>query len=429
MKQSSSPHIMILPSEPYVPAGNHMLGIFQKDQVALLKESGYRLSVLSVRGITRPGLAKSFMLRLSGRKRAFLSELNTLDLFILGVLSLFRISWQKKMQIDGVDVYKSFYVSRSPRMYDKKNFLRWVKVARKAFRKWGNIAGQPDLIHAHNAFFAGYTASTLQETFSVPYVLTEHSSAYGRKLVPDSFFPLIKKGIQNAQSLITVSPSLARDVESSFPEDAISFDWIPNVLDRRFEQAHILPNPDEGFRFICVGRMDENKNFQLVLNAFAEIAANNPQVSLDFVGTGPMEDVLKEHAISLELQGRVHFHGFMSRDKVVELMQSADCLVLSSNYETFGVVVIEAHALGKPTIATQCGGPDSIIQPHNGTLVPPRDLPAMAAAMQKMIHATHYESHAIRQQCLDRFGTEAIRQALVQQYQSVLQQQPAIPHA
>jgi glycosyltransferase involved in cell wall biosynthesis len=62
---------------------------------------------------------------------------------------------------------------------------------------------------------------------------------------------------------------------------------------------------------------------------------------------------------------------------------------MASDFETFGVVLIEALAMGRPVIATDCGGPREIVNESNGMLVPARDNGALARAMQRMVEQRH----------------------------------------
>ena len=101
-------------------------------------------------------------------------------------------------------------------------------------------------------------------------------------------------------------------------------------------------------------------------------------------------------------------------------MAAANVFVLPSHHETFGVVVIEALALGKPVIATRCGGPESIIESGDGLLVPTNNIEALAQAMAEISsHMDQYDPVDIRERCRIRFGEEAIVSRLIEVYQDV----------
>jgi glycosyltransferase involved in cell wall biosynthesis len=106
----------------------------------------------------------------------------------------------------------------------------------------------------------------------------------------------------------------------------------------------------------------------------------------------------------------------------LEEIRRCDAFVLSSDYETFGVVLIEAASCGKPLIATMGSGPESIVTPALGILVPPRDQKSLAAAMVRMrVRISDYNAPAIRRECLDRFGEKAVVDKLVSVYHRILE--------
>src|SRR5690606_12108659 len=78
---------------------------------------------------------------------------------------------------------------------------------------------------------------------------------------------------------------------------------------------------------------------------------------------------------------QVVFLGMLQRHEVLEKVSQANAFVLSSEYETFGGVLVEALALGKPIIATRCGGAESIVTPEVGYLVPPNSVEKLSKAM------------------------------------------------
>jgi glycosyltransferase involved in cell wall biosynthesis len=120
----------------------------------------------------------------------------------------------------------------------------------------------------------------------------------------------------------------------------------------------------------------------------------------------------------------VTFLGTLDRGSVVKEMQSADAFVLSSRHETFGVVLIEALACGLPVIATTCGGPECIVEPDDGLLVPPNDASALAGAMERMmVQRSLYSAVKLRERCLTRFGGKAVTTQIADVYAKVLSSQ------
>ena len=143
--------------------------------------------------------------------------------------------------------------------------------------------------------------------------------------------------------------------------------------------------------------------------------------SLDVVGDGHDMDQLRTLATSLGLNGSVRWLGRMSNADVLSNMSAAGAVIINSNVETFSVVTGEALALGKPVIATRCGGPVAFVTPENGVLIEPRDDKALAAAMIAMAHDhANYDPAVIRRTVSDRFSVEAVGARFVGIYNEVL---------
>jgi teichuronic acid biosynthesis glycosyltransferase TuaC len=88
--------------------------------------------------------------------------------------------------------------------------------------------------------------------------------------------------------------------------------------------------------------------------------------------------------------------------------------------ETFGVALVEALSCGLPVVATRCGGPDDIVEPSQGVLVPPGDVDALAKACLGMRAGwSGYDRTQIRQRCVERFGEAAIVGRLDEVYRRV----------
>lgn len=172
--------------------------------------------------------------------------------------------------------------------------------------------------------------------------------------------------------------------------------------DRVQKKAVILKNPVntaffenyyEGERdhtIVTVGRIDDNKNQQLLIRAFAQIASQYPDYQVILYGTG--EDLPKLRALTkeLEIENRVIFAG--SVNDVAERIKKAGVFVLTSDTEGMPNALIEAMVMGLPVISTDCpcGGPaDLIITGKNGLLTPVRDVDKMKENLQYMLNDLH----------------------------------------
>jgi glycosyltransferase involved in cell wall biosynthesis len=198
--------------------------------------------------------------------------------------------------------------------------------------------------------------------------------------------------------------------------------WLPNVIDPSIVDSPAARRDTSGtsFRFLTVGNLIPVKNHSLLLRSFRSAFRGNSGVTLRIGGDGPLREELQALALQLGIADRVTFLGTLSRRDVISELDSAQAFVLSSDYETFGVVLIEALARGRPVIATSCGAPESFVTAGDGELVPVGSEPALADAMVRMrASRASYDDGDIRQRAIDRFGPAAFLEKLRPIYASV----------
>ena len=165
----------------------------------------------------------------------------------------------------------------------------------------------------------------------------------------------------------------------------------------RAERITLLPNPVappelgardelrtrhglEGPTLVFAGRLAPQKRLDVALDALARADG----VTLLIAGDGPDEQELRRHAGTLGLDGRARFLGPQPRRTVFELLRAADAALLSSSWENFPHMAVEALAVGTPVLATSVGGVAEIVRDgENGLLVPSEDPEALAEAIRR----------------------------------------------
>jgi glycosyltransferase involved in cell wall biosynthesis len=147
---------------------------------------------------------------------------------------------------------------------------------------------------------------------------------------------------------------------------------VENGVDlARFTGAPRAQRREGPARFAFVGRLVGWKGVDLLLDAFASVR-RAVDARLEIFGDGDERPRLESQAAALELGDDVHFHGFVPQDRLPAHLALMDALVLPSLYECGGAVVLEAMAMGLPTLATDWGGPADYLDPSCGVLIPPR---------------------------------------------------------
>lgn len=157
---------------------------------------------------------------------------------------------------------------------------------------------------------------------------------------------------------------------------------IPNGVDcDRF--TPIPPDSESENRILFVGRLVEQKNVPGLLKAFARVGG---KAKLDIIGDGPLRLELHQLVKELQIEEKVDFHGWVSRDEITDYYLSATMLVLPSRYEGMSNVLLEGMAAGLPCIVTDVEGTRELIDhERNGLLVGLGDEEGLVRAMDRLL--------------------------------------------
>lgn len=322
---------------------------------------------------------------------------------------------------EGMPTYRNFGLGWLPRL-PYGNMKLWVAKGLKIFAEYIKDHGKPDAIHAHSMLYAGALAAAIKRQYNIPYAVTEHSSAYVSKNIKNWQLKVSRQVAGNANVRIGVSEFFCHYLET-YLSPSSPWIYVPNILSYQFSAAikRNTRSTNNTFTFLNVSLLTENKGIDLLLTAFARSFTGNEKYCLHIAGDGPMRASLEALADELGIKKQVKFLGLLSRENVLTAMSKSDAYVLTSHIETFGVVLIEALALGMPVVATRCGGPQSIIvNDKNGYLVNTNDITDIAHGMKRIVdNYSQFNSVEIRKDCLQRFSEETVIAALTHQYQTM----------
>lgn len=124
------------------------------------------------------------------------------------------------------------------------------------------------------------------------------------------------------------------------------------------------------FRVLFVGRLVSQKNLFFLLQIAAETVAKDSSVLFDIIGSGTLRHELEEECKKLGIQSNVIFHGEIANSELPKFYQNASLFILTSYYEGFGRVIVEAGAYKLPVLSTKITGPEDIIEDnYNGYLL------------------------------------------------------------
>lgn len=323
---------------------------------------------------------------------------------------------------EGVQTYRLQALNWTPRI-PAGIHRQWVTRGMALFEAYMAREGRPDVVHTHSMLFGGALAVEIKRRYGIPVVVTEHSSGYARGSLSSFELRQAASVARAADRTLAVSAEFAHLLTHAFRDTQAPWEPLPNIVDRAFLDAPLSARSHRHrFSFINVGLLNEGKRQALLIRAFAAAFPTDPTVTLKIAGDGPERQTLAALIESLGLAERVQLLGQVPRHELPTHLAATDAFVLSSAYETFGVAIVEALAMGLPVVSTACGGPDSIVTPDDGLLVEVDNIDQLSRAMQTVRQQIdRFDPAAIRARCAARYGEQAIVERLTAIYRELLE--------
>jgi len=232
---------------------------------------------------------------------------------------------------------------------------------------------------------------------------------------------LVKQVLTGVDSIIAVSPALARQILEF--QEGIEINVVGELVRTEFfvPPANGIRSYDARTFFLCIALLSEQKGLPYLLEA-ARLLIQRGITSFELVigGDGHDRGKLEQMVEFLGLRNWCRFLGLLDPDGVKYWMQQCDVFVLPSLHETFGIVLGEAMACGKPVISTRCGGPEFVVTPETGVLVEVANPEAIANAMAEFILGRlSFDPEVIRSSVVERFGEQAFLRNISAIYERV----------
>jgi len=264
--------------------------------------------------------------------------------------------------------------------------------------------------------FLGYWLSVFTK---VPYIVTVQR-------LESNLNPLKNFVYRKANFCIAASEAIKENFEKI---GAKNIEVIPNGIDlERFTSSERKPHKD--FVIITVARLERVKGIKYLIEAFKLFnrslrslvrddnnsnISNNSNIKLVIIGDGSERKQLENLTEKLELKEKIKFLGEIPNERIPEYLAGADCFVLPSIKEGFGIAILEAQAVGLPVIATKMGGILDIIKDgETGILVEPKNSQALAQAIYKI-----YSGQKFAKANLEKYDWQNIVEKVYQIYQKI----------
>ncbi len=282
-----------------------------------------------------------------------------------------------------------------------------------------------DVIHTHltRATYMGYAAGHLAH---VPVISTVHV------LTRDFAYRWLPRG---NHSFVAVSNYLReRLIARGVPEARVHTVYNGTDFTDLTADDRIVPAPSLSVRAELglpadseligqIGRVDSFKGAPLLVRAAAEVVAKRPRAYFVFVGHAEpgIQQALWELASEAGIDDRLRFTGV--RDDVPRIMNAMDVISVPSETETFGMVIAEAMAMGRPVVATRAGGIPELVEDGETGILVERNPDALARAINDILEdpiLRERMGNAARTRANTRFTAQVMAQNMEQVYQSIL---------
>jgi glycosyltransferase involved in cell wall biosynthesis len=263
-----------------------------------------------------------------------------------------------------------------------------------------------NLVHAHD-WLVGSAAQVIQTRLHIPLICTIHATEHGRNngihnALQEHVHKKEARLIDTAQAVIVCSEYMKQELLHLFyvPPNKISV--FPNGIDpemflstcrfNRIRKKYRL-SPKEKLVF-SVGRVVYEKGFQILMESAEMLRRERADVRFIIAGKGPLLHEYRMMAKEKGMEDYIQFIGYITDDERNQLLHLSDIVVFPSLYEPFGIVALEGMIVGKPTIVTDTGGLQTIIEDGvSGIIVRTGDAGHLAEQLSLLLTQEEYASY------------------------------------
>ena len=247
-------------------------------------------------------------------------------------------------------------------------------------------------LHNHIAEGSASVAMLASVLADIPFSMTIHGpSEFDRPTLI-----AIQEKVRRAAFTVSVSEfGRSQLYRWSDPADWSRIHVVRCGLHRSFLEHGLTPIPEER-RFVCVGRLAEQKGLLLLVEAVRRLAAEGLVFELALIGDGPLRATIEALIERLRLENHIRLLGALGAESVREEILRSRVMVLPSFAEGLPMVLMESLALGRPVISTYVAGIPELVTPGvSGWLVPAGSIDRLTEAMREALSACSHDLEAM----------------------------------
>ena len=320
---------------------------------------------------------------------------------------------------EGVITMKFLWTNWFVKMRNLQIFF-FKKLGLKLFKRYIKKNGLPDLIHCQSVFNAGFLGEHIYNIYKIDYILNEVNSGFLYKNQGlEKYYKDVVRITNKSKECYTVSNKYAKYLNEELP-NKLEWKVHHNLVSNKFLNAELVPRKNKKFVFLSIARLHKVKNLGLIIKSFKIFNNKVENSELRFIGVGSEYDYLKKLSINLNIESQVKFLGRIDRKNLINEINDSNALVHSCPYETFGVVFVEALALGRPIVAVYSPGAFDILTNEVGILSENNEISMSNSMIEIFKRYNEFDPFYIRKYCRNNFSEDFLSKKMLDNYNSIL---------